>query len=324
VGDALVAHRVDAWIAATMEPHPPNGNVRPRSRREGLATRGRALVRAIRAGDEAAVENAVLELSRSRRIFAPLVFAVGAFAMLFQGVRLLFYNWRLTIIQILPAMWIWAALLDLKLHAFKGREFRSWGSTGQVVLLVAITLLTVTTFYLNAVFAFAISQSGKPQIRPAFTLARKHAAVVFGFGLVVGVALAFSAIVVPRWGRGWFMLSLGIVVGVMMLTYVAVPARVVGIRPVGSRRDKLAAGVIAGTLGALVCSPPYVLGRIGILLLGSGGVVFAIGIVLVVVGFTLQAGATGAVKAIKMSAKLAAGNRPPAAAQSPPAPASGT
>jgi hypothetical protein len=94
----------------------------------------------------------------------------------------------------------------------------------------------------------------------------------------------------------------------MMLTYVTLPARIVGIRPTGSRRDKLAATLIGGALGALVCTPPYVIGRIGILLLGVGSsVLIALGVVLLAVGLTLQAGATGAVKAIKMSAKLAAG-----------------
>jgi hypothetical protein len=103
---------------------------------------------------------------------------------------------------------------------------------------------------------------------------------------------------------------MGVMVGVMMLTYVTLPARIVGVRPAGSRRDKLAASLVGGALGALVCTPPYVLGRIGILLLGSQ-VLFVLGIVLLAVGLALQAGATSAVKAIKMSAKLAAGEAPP-------------
>jgi hypothetical protein len=37
-------------------------------------------------------------------------------------VKLLFTNWRLTLVQILPAMWIWAAMLDLKAHALHGKE----------------------------------------------------------------------------------------------------------------------------------------------------------------------------------------------------------
>lgn len=275
-------------------------------RRRVLARQGRALVEAIRENDEAAVEEAIVALSRSRRIFAPLVFALGAFAMLFQGLRMLFSNWKLTLIQVLPAMWIWLALLDLKVHTFKGKEFHTWHGGVEVLLVLAITLLTAASYYLNAVFAFAISQPGRPQIRPAFGLARRHLRVILGVGLVVGLALGFSAIVVPRWGQRWFALSLGIVVGVMMLSYVTVPARIVGIKPVGSRRDKLAAAAIGGTIGALVCTPAYVIGRIGILLLGSS-TLFALGVAFLVVGFALEAGATGAVKAIKMSAKLAAG-----------------
>jgi uncharacterized membrane protein len=295
-----------------------NAGAARQSRRQMAVRQGRALLHAIRENDEAAVEAAVLELSRSRRIFAPLVFAIGAFVMLFQGLKLLFSNWRLTLIQVLPAMWIWLALLDLKAHVFRGREFHTWHGGVALVLVIAIALVTAACFYLNAVFAFAISQPGKPRIRPAFTLARRHLGVVLGVGLVVGIALGVSAIVVPRWGRPWFALSLGIVVGVMMLTYVTVPARIVGVKPVGSRRDKMAAAVIGGTLGALVCAPAYVIGRIGILLLGSN-VLFALGVALLAVGFTLQAGATGAVKAIKMSAKLAAGNAVDRSAETPAA-----
>lgn len=280
----------------------------PATRREVLVRQGRALVRAIREGDEAQIEASVVALSRSRRIFAPLVFAVAAVVMLFQGVRLLFSNWRLTLVQVLPAMWIWLALLDLKAHVFDGKEFHTWHGGTEALLVAAIAVVTAAASYLNAVFAFAISQPGTPQIRPAFTLARRHLPVILGFGLTVGVALGVSAIVVPRWGRPWFVLSLGIVVGVMMLTYVTVPARIVGIKPVGSRRDKLAAAAIGGTLGAIVCTPPYVIGRIGILLIGSNRVlVLAVGAALLAIGLTLQAGATGAVKAVKMSAKLAAG-----------------
>jgi hypothetical protein len=249
----------------------------------------------------------VISLSQSRRIFAPLVFAIGAFVMLFQGLKLLVSNWRLTLVQVLPAMWIWIAMLDLKLHVFKGKEFESWDGWAAVALVAGVAVVTAISFYLNAVFAFAISLPGKPRIRSGFALARRHLGVVLAVGFAVGVALGIAAVVVPRWGPPWFALSLGIVVGVMMLTYVSVPARLVGVRPTGSRRDKLTTAVVGGALGALVCTPPYVLGRIGLLLLGSH-VLFALGVVLLALGLTLQAGATGAVKAIKMSAKLAAGN----------------
>src|SRR5262245_26517609 len=120
------------------------------SRRQVAVRNGRALRHAIRENDEAAVEAAVLALSRSRRLFAPLVFALGAFVMLYQGLMLLFSNWRLTLIQVLPAMWIWLAMLDLKAHVFKGQDFQSWHGPMQVVLVLAITLVTATCCFLNA------------------------------------------------------------------------------------------------------------------------------------------------------------------------------
>jgi hypothetical protein len=134
---------------------------------------------------------------------------------------------------------------------------------------------------------------------------------------VVGLALGVSVVIVPQWGIRWFALSLGIVIGVMMVTYVTIPSRLVGIKTNFSRRDKLAASVVAGTLGCIVCTPTYIVGRVGILLLGSR--LLVIGVVLIILGFTLQAGATGAVKAIKMSAKLVSDNAHPAIASLPPA-----
>ena len=82
-------------------------------------------IQAIRDSDQATVNEMVLRLSRARPWLAPLAFAVGAFAMLFDGVRLVFTNWRLTLVQVLPAMWIWAAMYDLKLHVSPGTTRRS-------------------------------------------------------------------------------------------------------------------------------------------------------------------------------------------------------
>jgi hypothetical protein len=274
-----------------------------RRRRDDFRARIRAQVRAIRDGDASMVERAVLDLSRSHRFLAPLAFIVGAFVMLFEALRLLVINWRLMLIQVLPAMWIWLAMFDLKAHLLHGKSFRSWTVPLLVVLVVLVAAITAASFYLNAVFAFAISRSGPPQIRPGLSDARAHLRVIMAWGLLIGLALGVAALIIPRWGRGWFAISMSIVVGVMMLTYVTVPARLVGVASSASRRDALGATMVAGMLGAIVCTPGYLLGRLGILLLGSHRL-FVLGSALFIVGFTVQAGATGAVKAIKMSAKL--------------------
>jgi uncharacterized membrane protein len=271
--------------------------------KQSLSTRIKALVRAIEESDEAKIEEAVLRLGRARRVFSPLVFAVGAFTLLFDGLKLLVSNWRLTLIQILPAIWVWLAMADLKAHVLHGNSFTVLRGPILVPIILVIVAITVASFFLNAVFAFAITLPGRPEIRPAVAQARRHLKPILISGAVVGLLLALSMTVVTRWGRPWFTVSLGIVVGLMMVCYVAVPSRLIGVKPSQSRRDKLATTVVSSALSVTVCAPPYLLGRLGILMLGSRALLIP-GIIFIAVGVTLQAGATGAVRAIKMSASL--------------------
>ena len=245
------------------------------------------LVRAIRTGDDKEVQAMVVELSQQHRYLAPLAFAVGALAMLFEGVKLLVTNWRLTLIQLLPAMWIWAAMIDLKAHVLHGKSFHVIRGPVLIPLALGIVALTAFGYFLNAVFAFAISKDGPPDIRPAFAEARQHLRIVVGFGAAVGLMLAFSTLITPRWARRWFAISLSIVIGIMMASYVAIPARLIGMKTTYSRRDKLTATAVGGALGAVVCSPPYLLGRIGLLLLGSK-TFFILGVILLTVGLMLR------------------------------------
>ena len=240
-----------------------------RGHRVPLRGRIRSLLKAIEDNDDAKIERAILRFSRSRRAFAPLGFVVGAFALLFSGLRLLVSNWRLTLVQVLPAVWIWLAMYDLKAHVLHGKSFNV--VRGPILIPIGLVFLAITiaSFFLNAVFAMAIARPGRPEIRPALAQARRHLAQIIISGTVVGSALAFSATVAPRWHRPWFALSLGIVIGVMMVSYVALPARLIGVKPEQSPRDKLTTSVLGGILGATVCTPPYMLGRVGILMLGS-------------------------------------------------------
>jgi hypothetical protein len=273
-----------------------------------LSTRLRRFVRAVRDGDDAMVEEMVLRLSRSRPWLTPLALAAGGFVMLFNGLKLLFSNWRLTLVQILPAMWIWLAMFDLKAHVLHGKSFHVLRGPVLIPIVLAIVAITAAGFFLNAVFGFAIVQAGSPKVRPAFAQARSHLGVILAWGAAVGLLLGLSTTVVTRWGRPWFGISLSVALGAMMVCYVAVPSRLIGVKPSSSRRDKLTVSAVGAALGAAVCTPPYLLARVGILMLGSHAL-FIPGIVVLTVGVTLQAGATGAVKTVKMSAKLVAPNR---------------
>jgi hypothetical protein len=220
-----------------------------------LAVRLGAYVRAVRDGDAAALEDAIVQLSRSRRLFAPLAFVVVGIVTLFDGLRLLLSNWRLTLVQVLPAMWVWLAMLDWKAHVLHGKSFHVLRGPILIPIVCAIAAVTAASFFLNAVFGFAIAGPSPPQVRPAAARARSHLVSILLPGVVVGLLLGISAVVVTRWGHPWFAISMGAVVGVMMICYIAVPARLIGVKPIRSRREKLAISAVGTAMGAVVCTP---------------------------------------------------------------------
>jgi hypothetical protein len=295
---------------------PPSGHGQPPTRRIARREQVRQFVQAVRDSDLAIADEVILRLSRSRRWLAPLAVCVGAFAMLFVGIKLLFTNWRLTLIQLLPAMWIWAAMFDLKAHVLHGKTFHVLTGPVVIPLVLAVAVVTAASFYLNAVFAYAIAGQDPPAIRPAFTRAWSRRASIMAPGFAVGVLLGLSTVVVVRWGTYWFGLCLSIVIGIMMICYVAVPARLIGMKTSYPKRAKLAATAVGGIVGAVVCTPPYLLGRLGLIMLGSQAL-FVPGLVVFITGLTLQAGATSVVKTVKMSAKLVSGHPRPGADSNP-------
>jgi hypothetical protein len=295
---------------------PAPGRGPPPSWRSARRDQFRRFARAVRDSDLATADEVILRLSRSRRWLAPLAVCVGAFAMLFVGIKLLFTNWRLTLIQLLPAMWIWAAMFDLKAHVLHGRTFHVLTGPVVIPLVLAVAVVTAVSFYLNAVFAYAIAGQDPPAIRPAFTRAWSRRAGVLAPGFAVGVLLGLSTVVVVRWGTFWFGLCLSIVIAIMMICYVAVPARLIGMKTSYPKRDKLAATAVGGIVGAVVCTPPYLLGRLGLVMLGSHAL-FIPGLVVLIIGLTLQAGATSVVKTVKMSATLVSGHPRPGSDNNP-------
>ena len=72
-------------------------------------------------------------------------------------------NWRLTLVQLLPAMWIWLAMFDLKAHVLHGQSFTVLRGPILIPIILAIIALTVASFFLNAVFAFSIARPGAPR-----------------------------------------------------------------------------------------------------------------------------------------------------------------
>jgi len=85
-------------------------------------------------------------------------------------------------------------MADLKAHVLHGHSFTVLRGPVLIPIALAIGAITIVCFFLNAV-----------------SRSRSRC-----------------------WGRPWFTLSLGIVIAVRMVSYVAVPARLIGVKPTHS------------------------------------------------------------------------------------------
>jgi hypothetical protein len=64
-----------------------------------------AAVSAVADADPARIEATALQLGASRRYLAPVAWAAGALVLVVRGAKLLVMNWRLCLIELVPAAW---------------------------------------------------------------------------------------------------------------------------------------------------------------------------------------------------------------------------
>jgi hypothetical protein len=273
-------------------------------------------VRSVVEVDPAAVETTARRLGESRRWLAPLAWAAGTLVLLFNGIKLLVVNWRLSLIQLVPASFIWLATWDLKRHVLHGAGFAHINLPGLILFAIGVMLGSVAAFWCNSVFALALDGPQPPRIAPVIRLSKDARAVTMRWGVLVGIGLVVAVVLIPRTGRIWlFSAVLSVVIAVMMITFVAIPARLIGVKkqklPPKEAIGRAAAG---GALSAVVMSPGFVLGRIGLILLGIGGA-HVLGFILLSIGAALYAAGMSSVKVVTLSMKLTpapAGNVPAA------------
>ncbi len=288
------------------------GPVRP-TRRAQI----KGIITAVVNADPQAIERATRQLGESRKYLAPVGWAAGAMVLLVHGVKLLILNWRLSLVQLIPAAWIWLASWDLKQHLLHGSSFQHLNIVERAVLIAAIIAFTIAAFWCNAVFAFAIDDDPPPRIRPAWRRAKEGRQLVVAWGVAVGGALAFATIAVPRFAGVWiFSLILSIVLGIMLISFVAVPARIIGVKRAKlPPKEALGRAAAGGTLSAVAMAPGFLLGRLGLILLGLHHF-HVLGFVFLSIGTALYAAGMSSVKAVKLTmkltpAKLTPGGAPP-------------
>lgn len=261
------------------------------------------LAHAVVSTDPEQVGRALSALASSRRILAPLGWALGTILLLFQGLRTIVVNWRLTLIELLPAIWIGLTWWDLRVHALHRLELTPVHGAVLVVVATGVIAITVVCYWCNAVFALAVEPGHPRSIREAYGSARRHARYLNTWGLGVGIAHAVASTLVVRTGLFAFSLAIGAVAVVMMISFVTVPARLLGLTTRRPLPQKVSSVAVGGAISAVAQAPGFLLNRVGLLFLGVDVLVVP-GIILFVVGVALQTAAVSSVSAVKLSTQF--------------------
>lgn len=257
-----------------------------------------AAVAAVRSTDPATVEGAVRDLGRRSRWLVPLAYAAGTVAIVFDGVLLLIRSWRLTLLQLVPAAWIYVMSWNLRTHVLEGRQV-----PGELAPAVAAGVLVTAqlAYWCNATFGYALLQRPEPHLRAAFRRARPHWRLVGGLALLTGGVQATIWILLS--GHRGFGIALLAMFVVQVYLFVAIPSWLIGARASGTPRERLMQKLTTGVLSGVAATPGFLFNRIGLLLLGVGAL-WWLGIAILAVGTVLHVTASSSVRVVKMAVRL--------------------
>jgi hypothetical protein len=249
------------------------------------------------------VAEALRELGRRTWWGVPLVLVGRTLDALVSAVLLLVTTARLTLVEIVPALWLGAITWDWRVH-----------STGQLALpavhgwiaaLVAIGVLVVnlTAYWCNVVLSFALREPPPVRLACAFREARNHGATITAWALGIGGVHAFVSIMLARSSLAWFGLGITVVVVIQMYALVALPVSLAGLsfRDI-PRAQRIGSTIATAALTLVALTPGFVLTRIAVALMDLD-VPWA-GAVVLVVAVLVQVAATSSVRTVVLATKL--------------------
>src|SRR4029077_19580940 len=114
--------------------------------------------------------------------------------VVFDGVLLLLHNWRLTLLQLFPAVWIWGMTYNIRHRVLSETTSTSVALAAAVGVLVAAQV----AYWCNATFAFTLTQDATGNVRTAFAEARRHWRLIGGLALLTGGLQGLIWLLVPR------------------------------------------------------------------------------------------------------------------------------
>ena len=276
----------------------------PESRTRALVVRLVDAVRAVADADPEEIEATARRLGSSRRYLAPVAWVAGMLVLVVRGIRLLLTNWRLLVLELVPATWVWFTLWDLRREGLRAPPLQHI-TVAEVVLTVSVaSVFSIAALWCNCVFGFAVSQP-PTRVRPAIRQTWPHRWRLVVAGVVVGAGVSTGFAVIPRLDDVWVYLgAVWAMYGIMLSSLVVMPAWVIGIQ---RRRfgtvETVQRWVTGWALAAVAITPGFLVARFGDLLI-SVSRLEVLGYALLTFGAVLYIAGLSSLKAVTLSMKL--------------------
>jgi hypothetical protein len=143
--------------------------------------------------------------------------------------------WRLTLLQLFPAVWIWVMAWNMKTHLASKSTF---STSAVIAAAIGVLLAAQVAYWCNATFAYTMAQSATADIRAAFGAARRHWRLISGLALLTGGVQVLIYLLMPRLQADWLWVALLAMFGVQVYLFIAIPCWLLGVGKTGTRRER--------------------------------------------------------------------------------------
>jgi hypothetical protein len=246
----------------------------------------------------------IAELKVGHLLAGPLAFAAGAVLLVVHAVLLLFTNWRLIAVELLPAIWLATVLWDWRFHVLYGNELAELHGGWAILAAAFVVFATIVSYACNVVFAY-VATGQAHTVRGGLRRTRRHRRLILVAGLAVGAFHAWVSVRGPIRGLGTFAIGLGLVALANLYLYSALPAQALGMdRRRSNPKDLVTKTIALGAVSVVVSTPGITLAVIARLLLGIP-VLRIVGFVVLAVAVLLQIAAASSSRAVSLSTNVA-------------------
>jgi hypothetical protein len=273
------------------------------------------VAQAVADADPEQIETTARRLGSSRRYLAPVAWVAAMLVLVVRGLKLLVSNYRLLLLELVPAAWVWVTMWDLHRQKLHNVPLGHPSTTEVLTAVATATIAGVAALWCNSVFGFAITHQ-PAQVGRAIRQTRPFMRRIIAAGVLMGVVVTLGFAVIPEIEPNWLYFGfLWGMYGIMLTALVVLPAWVIGIQRTHFGPVQTVQRWVTGwALSAVAMGPGFLVSHVGGLLLDVRGLEW-LGYVLITVGSILYAAGLSSVKAVTLSMKL---EIPDSGSQHPP------